>query len=433
MNPIIEVKNISKRYRINRYQGQMTYGNLRDDLTNLFRRRRNPLTDSKENIWALENVSFSVNPGEMVGIIGPNGAGKSTLLKVLTRITPPTEGKAIMRGTVGSLLEVGTGFHPELTGKENIFLNGSILGMKRKEIKRKFDEIVDFAGVEKFLETPVKHYSTGMYVRLAFSVAAHLEPDILLVDEVLSVGDMEFQNKCLGKMKEMVHANRTVFFVSHNMATVASLCPRAILLDAGKVVMDGPSAKVLKHYRDSKESNVSKVIWKDPVRAPGDNVVKLFQVRVLSEDGKPVSEVDIQKDVLVELTYWNYEEGVKLITSIHVVNNQGAVLLVTFNGPAANLISDPWYDKPRPKGLYKSICRIPGNLLEEGLYSINVFIVSQSVARVKHVSHERLVFFNVIDTEAKYEEYRGLGGRGAIRHKLAWKTEYKGIDKVIQD
>lgn len=426
MNSIIEVKNLSKQYRINRYEGQMTYGTLRDDLTKIFKTPFNLLTDSRENIWALEKVNFSVKPGEMVGIIGPNGAGKTTLLKVLSRITPPTKGGATVRGRTGSLLEVGIGFHPELTGRENIYLNGAILGMKKKEIERKFDEIVEFAGIRKFLDTPLKRYSSGMYVRLAFSVVAHLEPDILLVDEVLAVGDLEFQKKCLGKMKEMIHSNRTVLFVSHNMATVANLCPRTILLDSGKIVMDGPSPEVLKYYRDSRESNVFKVVWRDPVRAPGNEEVKLHKVRVLSEGGEPVSKVDIQKDILIELTYWNFKEGAKLLSSIHLVNNQGLTLLVTFNGPSANLVSDSWYDKPRPKGLFRSICRIPGNFLEEGFYSVNVFIVSHSITRIKHVAQERVVFFHVVDNEATGEAYRGLGGRGAIRHRLAWRTEYKG-------
>src|SRR3989338_8619449 len=234
MKPIIQVKSISKRYRI---RERLPYYSLRDEIVNTL---RNPLKlvkrNNREFIWALKNVSFNAREGEVLGIIGPNGAGKSTLLKILSRITPPTKGEIRLRGRVASLLEVGTGVHPELTGRENIYLNGTILGMKRREIKKKFDEIVAFAEIEKFLDTPVKRYSSGMYVRLAFAVAAHLEPEILLVDEVLAVGDAQFQKKCLGKMEDVANEGRTILFVSHNMAAVKSLCSRTILLDKGKIV-----------------------------------------------------------------------------------------------------------------------------------------------------------------------------------------------------
>ncbi|HEX7724825.1 MAG TPA: ABC transporter ATP-binding protein, partial [Candidatus Paceibacterota bacterium] len=254
--PIIEIKNVSKKYDIAHMRGG--YIALRDVITNAL---KNPVAfitkkakqatglEKKEEFWALRNVSFTVSRGEVVGVIGANGAGKSTLLKVLSQITPPTEGEVILRGRVGSLLEVGTGFHPELTGRENIFLNGAILGMKRKEIAAKFDEIVAFAGVEKFLDTPVKHYSSGMYVRLAFSVAAHMEPDILVVDEVLAVGDAEFQKKCLGKMNEITKKEgRTIFFVSHNMEAVNNLCTRTVLLSHGQVLKIGPTKEIIGDY-----------------------------------------------------------------------------------------------------------------------------------------------------------------------------------------
>lgn len=426
MEPIIEVYNLSKKYQITHHKGQMTYVTLYDELINIFKNPFNLLSGQKESIWALKDVSFSVKPGEVLGIIGPNGAGKSTLLKVLTRITPPTRGGAVIRGRMGSLLDVGTGFHPELSGRENIYLNGAILGMKKKEIDRKFNEIVEFAGIRKFLDTPLKRYSSGMYIRLAFSVAAHLETDILLVDEVLAVGDLEFQKRCLGKMREMTYEKKTVIFVSHNMVTMTNLCPRTILLDSGKIVMDGPSSKVIKHYMGSRESNVSKVIWKDPVLAPGNEVVKLHGVRILSENGESISEVDIQKDVLIELSYWNFKEGAKLLSSIHLIDSQGVTVLVTFNGPSASLTFDPWYDKARPKGLFRSVCRIPGNLLEEGLYSISALIAGRSVTIVKHVFQKNVVSFKVVSTKAVREEYNSLGGIGTVRPRLAWSTEYKG-------
>lgn len=260
MKPIIEVKNISKKYNITHQKGG--YVTLRDAITNIF---KNPFSflktkakgvlgiETKEIFWALKDVNFEVMKGEVVGIIGHNGAGKSTLLKILSQITPPTTGEIRINGTVGSLLEVGTGFHPELTGRENIFLNGAILGMKKKEIVKKFDEIVKFAGIEKFLDTPVKYYSSGMYVRLAFSVAAHMETDILIIDEVLAVGDSEFQKKCLGKMEDITkNEGRTILFVSHNMATVKSLCKKCFLFDGGKIVASGETDKVIDIYMSGK-------------------------------------------------------------------------------------------------------------------------------------------------------------------------------------
>lgn len=239
--PIIEVQNVSKKYKIGTKQ---PYYSIRDSIAGLFKK---PSSEEK-NFWALKDIFFKVNQGEVLGIIGRNGAGKSTLLKILSQITPPTAGKIILRGRVASLLEVGTGFHPELTGRENIYLNGSILGMKRQEIKKKFDEIVDFSEIEEFLDTPVKHYSSGMYTRLAFAVAAHLEPEILIVDEVLAVGDVKFQSKCLGKMSSISKEGRTILFVSHNLNAIQNLCPRSILLDRGKIVKAGPTDEVINQY-----------------------------------------------------------------------------------------------------------------------------------------------------------------------------------------
>ena len=245
----------------------------------------NPDSDNNDPdiIWALRNVSFEVKEGEIVGIIGLNGSGKSTLLKILSKITDPTEGYAEIRGKVSSLLEVGTGFHPELTGRENIYLNGSILGMKKKEIDRKFDEIVDFSGVEKFIDTPVKRYSSGMRVRLAFAVAAHLEPEIVLIDEVLAVGDIQFQKKCLNKMQDIGQQGRTVLFVSHNMQAVTRLCPRTILLKGGEVIADGPSHQIVSIYMNSERTTKAERKWHSLAEAPGDEVVRLNAVRVQNE------------------------------------------------------------------------------------------------------------------------------------------------------
>lgn len=256
MEPIITIEGIGKKYDITHQRGR--YVALRDTLANILKQplrflaakaKRAAGFEKREEFWAVRDVSFEVKKGEVVGIIGRNGAGKSTLLKILTGITPPTEGRAVMRGRVASLLEVGTGFHPELTGRENIFLNGAIIGMTRSEIARKFEDIVAFSGIEKFLDTPVKHYSSGMYVRLAFSVAAHMEPDILVVDEVLAVGDAEFQKKCLGKMEEVTRTDgRTVLFVSHNMAAIAALCHKVVVLEHGRIVFYGPTAEAIEFY-----------------------------------------------------------------------------------------------------------------------------------------------------------------------------------------
>jgi lipopolysaccharide transport system ATP-binding protein len=254
MKPILEVQQLSKKYRIRHEAGG--YLSLRERMQDVFRLKKNTI----EDFWALNDVSFSVQPGESIGIIGRNGAGKSTLLKILSKITPPTKGKIISRGRIASLLEVGTGFHPELTGRENIFFNGSLLGMKKREIQSHFDEIIDFSGTEQFLDTPLKHYSSGMQLRLAFAVAAFLEPEILIIDEVLAVGDAEFQKKCIGKMEDVTQSGRTILFVSHNMGAVQNLCQRGILLEDGKVVANGSSGEVIKSYQ-SLHSNYQTTSW----------------------------------------------------------------------------------------------------------------------------------------------------------------------------
>ena len=252
---------VSKRYRIGEYRAG--YATLRDTIVDVTKRGfRRQVQAHHEEIWALKDVSFEVDEGEVVGFIGRNGAGKSTLLKILTRITPPTSGTATIRGRVGSILEVGTGFHPELTGRENIYLNGSILGMKRREIRAKYDEIVEFSGVQKFIDTPVKRYSTGMYVRLAFAVAAHLEPEVLLIDEVLAVGDHEFQQRCMGRIEDISESGRTVIFVSHDMQAIARLCDRAYWLDGGRVIAEGPSEEIVAQYLQSASGTA--VAWQNP-------------------------------------------------------------------------------------------------------------------------------------------------------------------------
>ena len=308
--PIIEVKDLGKKYDIAHMRGG--YISLRDVIAGVIRRpfsfvahkaRRAVGLEKKEEFWALRGVSFNIARGEVVGVIGANGAGKSTLLKILSQITPPTEGEVVLRGRVGSLLEVGTGFHPELTGRENIFLNGAILGMKKREIAKKFDRIVEFAGIEKFLDTPVKRYSSGMYVRLAFSVAAHMEPDILMVDEVLSVGDAEFQKKCLGKMDEITRTEgRTILFVSHNMGAIQQLCTRCVLLKHGKVDTIGPTNEVIKSYLHSVQNDSGSDVNARNDRS-GDGGIHVTNINLLDEKGIETKNIVAGKDCTIVVRY----------------------------------------------------------------------------------------------------------------------------------
>jgi lipopolysaccharide transport system ATP-binding protein len=376
MEPIIEVKNISKKYNITHQRGG--YVTLRDILTNIF---KNPVVflktkikktiglEKKEEFWALKNINFTVNKGEVIGIIGQNGAGKSTLLKILSQITPPTTGEIKINGRVGSLLEVGTGFHPELTGRENIFLNGAILGMKKKEIVKKFGEIVSFAGIEKFLDTPVKYYSSGMYVRLAFSVAAHMETDILIVDEVLAVGDTEFQKKCLGKMDEITkEQNRTILFVSHNLSAIKQLCKKCVLLSEGKIKMIDDTQKVINFYLEYIENvnYIEKTQQKDYLK--NNKFIKIKSIRLLDEKEKEISVPLVDNVILVSMEYEilnpikNMQLGFKLIRDTQVIFESTDLSLPEFN------------EKIREPGEYTSTCFIPANFFNVGHYSFSLFV-----------------------------------------------------------
>src|SRR5438270_4938833 len=307
----LSVQNLSKSYRIAHQGGLRGYRTLHDELTSLPRRLINRLRgggrSTSETFWALKDVSFDLKRGEALGIIGSNGAGKSTLLKILNRITEPTSGGVDIYGRVGALLEVGTGFHPELTGRENVFLNGAILGMARAEIKRKFDEIVAFAEIDKFLDTPVKRYSSGMYVRLAFAVAAHLEPEILLIDEVLAVGDLQFQKKSLQKMEEVAaNDGRTVIFVSHALATVARLCPRAIWLRGGEIAADGPSDEVIQKYSNVAFVDQDRISWPEGFSNAGVHELKLKSLALLDKNGRPTTRFEYSEPLCFELNYTIY-------------------------------------------------------------------------------------------------------------------------------
>jgi lipopolysaccharide transport system ATP-binding protein len=424
MNPIARIENLSKQYRIGTRRA--AYSTLRETIVsaaraplNRLRRGQNGRAKS-ETVWVLKDVNFTVQPGEVVGIIGRNGAGKSTLLKILSRITEPTKGRIELYGRVASLLEVGTGFHPELTGRENIYLNGAILGMRRAEIERKFDEIVAFAEVEKFIDTPVKRYSSGMYLRLAFAVAAHLEPEILVVDEVLAVGDARFQRKCLDKMQDVGQHGRTVLFVSHNMSAITRLCPRTILLDEGRVISDGPSHEVVGTYLNSGLGTTASRDWPDADSAPGNEVVRLRAVRVRTEDGRVTEAVDIQQPVCLEVEYEVLEGGHVLFPAFGVYNEEGACVFLTYD-------TDPaWKRMERPAGHYVSTALIPGNFLSEGSLVVGVSIGQFVPSAINHVHYGDALAFQVIDNMDGDSVRGDYGGPypGVVRPLLQWDTQF---------
>ena len=440
-NIAIKVENISKRYRIGLKENMHdTFGKtiiecIKSPLKN-YRKYRSlyqfedigPDSDNNPSdvIWALRDISFEVNEGEIVGIIGVNGAGKSTLLKILSKITVPTGGRATIRGRISSLLEVGTGFHPELTGRENVYLNGTILGMRKKEIDCKFDEIVDFSGIEKFMDTPVKRYSSGMRVRLAFAVAAHLEPEILLIDEVLAVGDARFQKKCLDKMKDVGQHGRTVLFVSHNMPAVTRLCPRTILLNGGRVQVDGPSDHVVSAYMHAEKGAKAERRWPDLTEAPGDEVVRLSSVRVKTKDGRVTETVEISQPVGVEMEYEVLKPGYELLIDFIVTNEEGIIAFNTFN-------NDPlWRGKPRPVGHYVNTVWIPGHLLSEGMYFLGPRIRTLN-PQILRFRVEEAVAFQVVDNTVG-DGARGdhTGGMcGVLRPLLKWETQFSPNENLV--
>ncbi|MEP0911420.1 ABC transporter ATP-binding protein [Leptolyngbya sp. GB1-A1] len=371
-HPVIVVENLGKKYLI-RHEQQKNYTTLRDTLTqgvqSLWNRKRVKQQPSKEEFWPLKDLSFEIKQGECVGIIGRNGAGKSTLLKILSRITEPTTGRIRIKGRVASLLEVGTGFHPELTGRENIYLNGAILGMTKVEIKRKFDEIVAFAEVEKFLDTPVKHYSSGMYVRLAFAVAAHLEPEILIVDEVLAVGDAQFQRKCLGKMESVGKEGRTVLFVSHQMSAVESLCNRAILLQSGQLYLDSGPQAVIQSYLESSHIIAHQVPLKKRTDRQGNNKVKFSSFRILDENGVEVTALQSGKDYCFEVGYKNILDNIlnNITLSIDFHDERNTRVMMLKN----KFTNDLFHLTPGDGHFY---CKIKDLPLANGTYRIALFL-----------------------------------------------------------
>ena len=433
----IKVENISKIYRIGLKEnmhdsmGSAIFDFIRSPLKNYRKYRSlykfddiNPNSGLKSNcnfsdlIWALRDISFEVARGEVVGIIGRNGAGKSTLLKILCRIADPTSGHAEIRGRVSSLLEVGTGFHQELTGRENVYLNGTILGMTKREVDAKFDEIVDFSGVEKFIHTPVKRYSSGMKVRLAFSVAAHLEPEILMIDEVLAVGDATFQKKCLNKMEEVGQQGRTVLFVSHSMPAITRLCQRAILLDEGKVMEDGPSHQVVSAYLTSGTGTTAVREWHDPANAPGSDVARLRAVRVRTADGRISESVDIRRPVDIEMEYEVLKPGHVLLPHYEVHNEDGVLVFVTFD------LDPSWRRRPRPVGRYISTARIPGNFLSEGTLFFDAWVITMDPIIVQFAERDAVAFqvIDSLDGDSARGDYAETM-EGAVRPILQWTTQ----------
>ncbi len=418
----IRVENISKRYVLGGAGSGPSYRTLRESVQEAvrspFRRGAAAASSAADEFWALRNVSFEIGAGSVVGIIGRNGAGKSTLLKVLSRITDPTGGRIAIRGRVASLLEVGTGFHPELTGRENIFLNGAILGMSRREIRAKFDEIVAFSEVEKFLDTPVKRYSSGMYVRLAFAVAAHLEPEILIVDEVLAVGDANFQKKCLNKMQDVGQGGRTVLFVSHNMSAVTRLCQRAIMLSEGGVVGDGPAQKVVGIYLNSGLGTTAARDWPDAAKAPGNEIVRLRSARVIDEHGEPVEALDIRRPVGIEIEFDVLQAGHVLVFNFVVTNEEGICVCHPHDWQS------DWRGRTREVGRHRRTGWIPGNLLAEGSFLVGVALSSYNPTSA-HFYERDAVAFQVID-EQKGDSARGeFAGTlpGVMRPVLQWSDQ----------
>jgi len=425
MKPAIRVEQLGKKYRIG--SAPEKYRTLRDHLVNAAKlparalqalrnpKPKNKTSSTRDNfIWALRDVSFDVQPGKVLGVVGRNGAGKSTLLKILSRITEPTEGFAEIRGRVGSLLEVGTGFHPELTGRDNIYLNGAILGMPRADIERKFDDIVEFSGVEKFIDTPVKRYSSGMYLRLAFAVAAFLEPEILVVDEVLAVGDAEFQRKCLGKMSDVAHEGRTVLFVSHNMSAILRLTEETIVLDKGQMIYRSPTAEAIDYYLSSGLAQSGERFWSAEDIPASAAPFRPIALRILNKHQKVVDTVRSVEPCYIEVEYELHAPLSGLRVGVYLMSGRGELVFTSFDTDDAQL-----YDQysARLSGHYISRCMLPFDLLNEGRYIVGV---NASTFRIhRYFQDENALAFMVDPSGApgmQWVEPR----LGLIRPRLAW-------------
>jgi lipopolysaccharide transport system ATP-binding protein len=429
MNDIaVKVENIGKKYIIGHQAEGRQYVALRDVIAESMAKMGKRIvgktfTDpTREEIWALKNVSFNVKKGERIGIIGRNGAGKSTLLKILSRITEPTTGRVSIKGRVASLLEVGTGFHPELTGRENIYLNGAVLGMRRTEINRCFDDIVSFAEVEKYLDTPVKRYSSGMYVRLAFAVAAHLEPEILIVDEVLAVGDAQFQKKCLGRMGEVAKQGRTVFFVSHNMGAIRNLCSRVLLIGEGKLINDSMVEQGIAEYLGqnindgavASESDIEKSLQGVILRE--NPFIRLKEIKVSDVNGNPQTTYYSDQEVVVSVTYECVQPVHDLRVVVNIVDENSVPILATQNVDDPRVITDHYSTKP---GIYKASCVFPRNTFGEKRYYLAAHLI---YPKIEHLRVDKILKFDV-----NYRGYNGVQyasfGNVYIRPQYEWLIE----------
>ncbi len=416
MNSIISIRGLGKKYKLAEAQRYLA---LRDMISRagkqLFTKR-----EKEKEFWALRDIDLDIQPGDRVGIIGRNGAGKSTLLKILSKITPPTTGEITLQGRVASLLEVGTGFHPELTGRENIFLNGAILGLSKKEIQKKLDEIIDFSGVENFIDMPLKHYSSGMQLRLAFSVAAHLEPEILLIDEVLAVGDMEFQKKCIGKMEEVSKRDgRTILFVSHNMDSLRKFCPISVLLDSGKMIEKGNTENVIAAYISKHLATNAEVTWVNGISSY-NKAVKLFKAWLHDENGITRSRFDTTEKVGISLDYEVLTDGTAFTHGINVYNQEQVNV---FN---SHDLTSGKGDQRKKNGCYKATAWIPGNLLPEGIFSISVAIFSPNpldilVHEQHKLSFEMFTDFSKLSARGNYAD----DFPGVVRPLLNWELVRK--------
>lgn len=417
---IIEVENLSKLYRL----GTIGTGSFRQDLqrwwTMSVLKKEDPFfqfykdgasAPNKQFLWALQDINFQVKHGEALGIIGSNGSGKSTLLKIISRIVKPTAGEVRGNGKICSLLEVGTGFHKDLTGRENIYISGYILGMSKSEIRRKFDEIVEFSGVENFIDTPVKRYSSGMYVRLAFAVAAHLEPDILVVDEVLAVGDADFQKKCLGKMREASQSEgRTVLFVSHSMQAIKNLCDRALWLNQGRIKEIGDASSVVNKYLTNVQQVKFKQSWATPEEAPGNDWVRMKSVELIPQLENPGDPLDIRTPLTVKFEFWNLKDNVLLGAGMHLFTMSGECI---FDVPAPSVLFD--------KGVVEGECRIPGDFLNDGSYYLSMIIVRDT--SVPLFTLEECLTFELEDYRENIDWYGKWWG--AVRPKLPFQLRKK--------
>ncbi|MCY7311697.1 MAG: ABC transporter ATP-binding protein [Chitinophagaceae bacterium] len=414
MPPIIEIQNLGKQYKLAVAEPYMA---LRDVISSTVKNMLRSDKKKSEKFWALQDINLDIQPGDRTGIIGRNGAGKSTLLKIISRITPPTTGKAIIRGRVGSLLEVGTGFHPELTGRENIYLNGSILGLKKTEITRQFDTIADFSGVERFIDTPLKHYSSGMQLRLAFSVAAHLDPEILLIDEVLAVGDLEFQKKCLGKMEEVSKKDgRTILFVSHNMDSIRKFCPTTILMDGGKIISIGNTEKIINEYVAKHLETKAEMVWENGASSYNKEVT-LNRAYLHNENGTVISRFDTTEKVGITLEYQVLKDDAMFTHGINLYNQENTNIFNSHDVTSAIRL------EKRKKGNYKATAWIPGNLLPEGIFTLSVALFLPNPLDILVHEHDALSF-------ETYTDFSKLSARGnyaddfpgVVRPLIPWEA-----------